>query len=413
MFRGKGTDGRKGRTEGTDGRDGRKGQTEGTDSWKGLKMDIVKKEIKEALLGDLVSMDRRLVVSGLQRVKYRNGLRDGFGNVLIMGVMCSRRWYMTKKSAKQIRELAVKAMQDMGRMMLLGSLPEAEAVYCTYLLNHPAVLTFTQGRDGIIEVAAYSARDLSGMLATYRTLNRFQKAMRDVLERMSEEGEAKRQNALREQGREDKQRDKQEKRDKKQAKKLARKQERERKRQNGPLAMLWKNTVGVNLLKQGKTQQEQVGKTETGNAAAPAEQAKTGNTAAPAEQTVTGFAAAPAEQTVTGSAAAPAEQTVTGSAAAPVEQTAADFAAAQAAATEARLMAEAAEARLAAAEARLAAEQAQAQLAEMQAKLAAAQQTQSTSNTGTSGISDSTGNSNTGTSGSNTGNRKKNRKKKK
>ena len=187
-------------------------------------MDIVKKEIKEALLGDLVSMDRRLVVSGMQRVKYRNGLRDGFGNVLIMGVMCSRRWYMTKKSAKQIRELAVKAMQDMGRMMLLGSLPEAEAVYCTYLLNHPAVLTFTQGRDGIIEVAAYSARDLSGMLATYRTLNRFQKAMRDILERMSEEGEAKRQNALREQGREDKQRDKQEKRDKKQAKKLAKKQ---------------------------------------------------------------------------------------------------------------------------------------------------------------------------------------------
>ena len=376
---------------------------EGTDSWKGLKMDIVKKEIKEALLGDLVSMDRRLVVSGMQRVKYRNGLRDGFGNVLIMGVMCSRRWYMTKKSAKQIREQAVKAMQDMGRMMLLGSLPEAEAVYCTYLLNHPAVLTFTQGRDGIIEVAAYSARDLSGMLATYRTLNRFQKAMRDILERMSEEGEAKRQNALREQGREDKQRDKQEKRDKKQAKKLARKQERERKRQNGPLALLWRNTVGVNLLKQGKTQQEQVGKTETGNTAAPA------------------------------------------------EQTAADFAAAQAAATEARLMAEAAEARLAAAEARLAAEQAQAQLAEMQAKLAAAQQTQSNSNTGSSGISDSTGtsNSNTGSSGisgisdstgtsnsntgsnntgtsgsntgsntgtntgSNTGNRKKNRKKKK
>ena len=388
---------------------------EGTDSWKGLKMDIVKKEIKEALLGDLVSMDRRLVVSGMQRVKYRNGLRDGFGNVLIMGVMCSRRWYMTKKSAKQIREQAVKAMQDMGRMMLLGSLPEAEAVYCTYLLNHPAVLTFTQGRDGIIEVAAYSARDLSGMLATYRTLNRFQKAMRDVLERMSEEGEAKRQNALREQGREDKQRDKQEKRDKKQAKKLAKKQERERKRQNGPLALLWRNTVGVNLLKQGKTQQEQVGKTETGNTAAPA------------------------------------EQTVTGSAAAPAEQTAADFAAAQAAATEARLMAEAAEARLAAAEARLAAEQAQAQLAEMQAKLAAAQQTQSNSNTGSSGISDSTGtsNSNTGSSGisgisdstgtsnsntgsnntgtsgsntgsntgtntgSNTGNRKKNRKKKK
>ena len=384
-------------------------------------MDIVKKEIKEALLGDLVSMDRRLVVSGMQRVKYRNGLRDGFGNVLIMGVMCSRRWYMTKKSAKQIRELAVKAMQDMGRMMLLGSLPEAEAVYCTYLLNHPAVLTFTQGRDGIIEVAAYSARDLSGMLATYRTLNRFQKAMRDSLERMSEEGEAKRQNALREQGREDKQRDKQEKRDKKQAKKLARKQERERKRQNGPLALLWRNTVGVNLLKQGKTQQEQVGKTVTGSAAAPAEQAKTGTTAAPAEQAVTGTTAAPAEQTVTGSVAAPAEQT------------AADFAAAQAAATEARLMAEAAEARLAAAEARLAAEQAQAQLAEMQAKLAAAQQTQSNSSTGSTGISDSTGNSSTGTSGStgnsstgtsgsstgtsntgsSTGNRKKNRKKKK
>lgn len=181
----------------------------------------VKKEIRQALLGDLVLTDNKLVVSGIRMAKFRYGLQDGIGSVFFLGVMCRRRWYMTKKSRKQIRELAVKAMQDMGRMVGLKSCPDGEAVYCAYLLNNPAILTFTQGRDGIIEMTAYSGRGISGLIATFRTLNRFQKAMQGVLERMSEAGEQKKLNALQEQEKKERLDQKQAKRDRKQAKERA------------------------------------------------------------------------------------------------------------------------------------------------------------------------------------------------
>ena len=281
-------------------------------------MNSVKKEIKEALLGDLVPFDKKLVVSGVRRTKFRNGLRDGFQSVLFFGVMCSRRWYMTKKSGKQIRELAVKAMQDMGRIVMLSTLPESEAVYCTYLLNHPAILTFTQGRDGVIEVAAYSARDLSGMLAAYRTLNHFQKLMGNALERMSEEGEQKKQNAIREQSMQEKQAAKQAKLNKKQARKQEKSEKKQARRQNS----IW------NLLRKGAVNTDGVAQVQK-----------------------------PAQ----------AQNPVQ-------EQTEAGYVEAQAAAKEARLAAEAAEAKLAAAEARLAAEQAEARLANMQEQLAAVQE---------------------------------------
>ena len=190
-------------------------------------MNIVKKEIRQALLGDLVPTDNKLVVSGRRMTKIRYGVWDGMGNVLILGGMCRRRWYMTKKSRKQIRELAVKAMQDMGRMVGLKSNPDLDTVYCSYLLNAPAILTFTQGKDAVIEVAAYSGRGLSGLIATFRTLNRFQKAMQDAMERMSETGEATRWNEIRQRELQDDQNQKLAKKKAKQEKKQARKQARQ------------------------------------------------------------------------------------------------------------------------------------------------------------------------------------------
>ena len=190
-------------------------------------MNIVKKEIRQALLGDLVPTDNKLVVSGRRMTKIRYGVWDGMGNVLILGVMCRRRWYMTKKSRKQIRELAVKAMQDMGRMVGLKSNPDLDTVYCSYLLNAPAILTFTQGKDAVIEVAAYSGRGLSGLIATFRTLNRFQKAMQDAMERMSETGEANRWNEIRQRELQDDRNQKLAKKKAKQEKKQARKQARQ------------------------------------------------------------------------------------------------------------------------------------------------------------------------------------------
>ena len=190
-------------------------------------MDAVKKEIREALLGDLIpTQDGRLAVSFTRLAKYRNGLGDGYDKVLFFGVMCKRRWYLSAKPANKMRELAVKGMQNMGRMMYLSSDQEKEAVYCTYLLNNPTILTYTRGKDGIIEVAAYSARGLNGWIACFRTLNAFQKKVPEVMQRMSEEDEKKRLSDIREQTATDRLLDKQAKKEKKLEKKRLRKEKR-------------------------------------------------------------------------------------------------------------------------------------------------------------------------------------------
>lgn len=189
-------------------------------------MDELRREIKEALLGSLVPSDGRLVVSTNRWAKYRAGMQDGYDKVRIFGVMSRKRWYLSRKKAKQIRELAVKGMQNMGRMISLSSAPDLEAVYCSYLINNPAILTFQRNQDGTIELTAYSGRGFSGWLACFRTLNRFQKEVPEVLQRMSEEDEQLKKNELREERAENKRQFKQAKIERKQEKKLRRREKR-------------------------------------------------------------------------------------------------------------------------------------------------------------------------------------------
>jgi hypothetical protein len=190
-------------------------------------MDALRKEIREALLGDLMpTEDGRIAVSFTRLAKYVNGLGDGYDKVRIFGVMCRRRWYLSKKNARQMHELAVKGMQDMGRMMWLSSDPEKEAVFCSYLLNTPAILTYSRGEDGVIEMACYSARGLSGWIACYRTLNKFQRKVPNDLQRMSEEDEQKKQGVVRAQAMEERLQTRQAKKEKKLEKKRLRKEKR-------------------------------------------------------------------------------------------------------------------------------------------------------------------------------------------
>ena len=201
-------------------------------------MNAIKKEIKQALLGDMISVDGRLVTSGKWTTKYRFGFRDGFDRVLFLGVMSRKRWYRSKKSEKQLKAVAIKAMQDMGRMMYLQSDLSLEAVYCTYLMNQPSILTFSQGTNGI-EVTAFSGRGISGWIAILRTLNRFQKGMSQNMERLSEEDEMRRKNAVKQKDTEEKKREKQDKLDQKQEKKKQKKDKKQAKKKER-----WKKTTG-------------------------------------------------------------------------------------------------------------------------------------------------------------------------
>ena len=330
-------------------------------------MDALKKEIKEALLGSLIPSDGRLQVSTNRWAKYRAGMQDGYDKVRIFGVMSRKRWYLSRKNAKQIRELAVKGMQNMGRMMELSSAPELEAVYCSYLLNNPAILTFQRNQDGTIELTAYSGRGFSGWVSCFRTLNRFQKEVPEVLQRMSEEDEQQKKTELREQVLENKLLNKQAKKDKKQEKKRLKKEKRKARLER---------MVGFHPSKL-------LSKPEAGNESINSKQLTAENSFEAAQGETTSkkaFKAAQGETASKKAFEAAQEEKVYEKAFEEVQETAADNsfdamkeeqARLQMEAEKAKLEAQAAQARLEAAQAKLAAQEAQAKLAEVEARLQA------------------------------------------
>ena len=307
-------------------------------------MNELKKEIREALLGSLVPGDERLRVSVNRWAKYRSGMQDGYDKVRFWGVMSRKRWYLSRKSAKQIHELAVRGMQRMGRMIELESEPDLEAVYCTYLLNNPTILTFQRNHDGTIELTAYSGRGLNGWIACFRTLNRFQKEVPEVLQRMSEEDEQQKRNAIREENLENKRQIKQAKLDKKKEKKRLRKEKRKARfeKMAGFLPSKLLSSPGESM-RTGLEDQEAL-RAELEDQTSLMEEEQAGLTEEEHEL--------PEEE----------EQ---------AELLAEENARLMAEAKKAKLEAEAAQARLEAAEAKLAAREAQAKLAEAEAKLAA------------------------------------------
>ncbi len=175
-------------------------------------MDNLKKEIRQALLGDLVPDEKRLAVSGQNRVIFRNGLRDGFGSVLFFGVLKKRRWFYVNKKAKNIEERCLKTMQDMGRMLNLKELESGEGVYISYLLGIPTILTYTCIKDKLT-ATAYSGRSLFGLIAVYRALFTFETALSEELSRFASETE-----------KDLKRKEKEEAKEEKKARKMAKKQ---------------------------------------------------------------------------------------------------------------------------------------------------------------------------------------------
>ena len=336
-------------------------------------MDELKREIKEALLGDLVpTADGRLAVSFTRRGKYRNGLGDGYDKVLILGVMCRRRWYLSRKNAKQMRELAAKGMQNMGRMMSLSAEPDMEAVYCSYLLNPPAIVTYQRGKDGVIEVDAYSARGFGGWFACFRSLNRFQKNVPEVLQRMSEEDEKGKQTAIREQDAQDRLRIRQAKKERKQEKKRLRKEKRREHMQSivGVLPKLPKFSA-EDKASQGRIWQKETEEDISMETAmnASAEEQAVGASVNAEEPGYSDGAVNIAVEKQNVAANASGEEAI--------DAMRAEQARLEAEAERAKLAAQAAQAKLEAAQAKLEAEEAQAKLAEVEAKLTAAQTSKS------------------------------------
>ncbi|MBP5305619.1 MAG: hypothetical protein J6Z02_07180 [Lachnospiraceae bacterium] len=151
-------------------------------------MDSLSNEIKQALLGDLVPDEKRLAVSGQRKVIFRNGLRDGFGSVFFFGILKKRRWYYVNKKAVKIEDKALKVMQNMGRMLNLRELSGGDAVYISYIIGRPVVLTYTVNKDKLT-LAAYSGRSLFGLISVFRALFTFEAALEGDITRFASDSE--------------------------------------------------------------------------------------------------------------------------------------------------------------------------------------------------------------------------------
>ena len=149
-------------------------------------MDQVTKEIRQMLLGNLVTDGKYLTVSPNRLEGLRYGVNDGADTVILRGVMRHTRYYKSGLSKGKIKESAHNAMMDIGRKVILQSNPEAETIICRYMLTKPIVLLFEIDDIGI-KVQTFTARSLSGLISEIWVRGRFMSKMPDELEPINKE----------------------------------------------------------------------------------------------------------------------------------------------------------------------------------------------------------------------------------
>jgi hypothetical protein len=149
-------------------------------------LDQVTKEIRQMLLGNLVTEGKYLTVSPSRLEGLRYGINDGADTVILRGVMKHTRYYKSNLAKGKIKESAHNAMMDIGRKVLLQSNPEAETIICRYMVTKPIVLLFEVDDIGI-KVQTFTARSLSGLISEAWIRARFMKRMPDELEPINKE----------------------------------------------------------------------------------------------------------------------------------------------------------------------------------------------------------------------------------
>ena len=145
-------------------------------------MVALEKEIRQVLLGKTKLLnDGRL--SSLEAGDYMmpRGIADGAGAVRFFGVARRARVLDGRLSEWKLKEAVRKAMQNIGRGLVLQEDPEAIACLLRYVLTKPAVLCFHyQGEQPVL--AAYSGRGLTGWISRRRAMNTFRKQLPDTVE---------------------------------------------------------------------------------------------------------------------------------------------------------------------------------------------------------------------------------------
>ena len=149
-------------------------------------MDSVTREIRQVLLGNVVTEGKYLTVSSGRLDGLRYGVTDGADTVVLRGVMRHTKYFQSNLAKGKIKDIAHKAMMDIGRKVVLKSNPDAEAILCRYMATKPLVLLFEVDDIGI-KVQTYTARSLSGLISEAWIRRRLMKKLPDELTPVNKE----------------------------------------------------------------------------------------------------------------------------------------------------------------------------------------------------------------------------------
>lgn len=144
--------------------------------------DPKRAEIRRVLLGRAVlAEDGRLAaLSAGTLMKTPIGVGDGAGAVGIFGVTRRIRRYGTKDGKARVSAAAAKAMQNVGRGLILNEQPEALACLIRYVLTRPVVLTFDY-EGGAPMLTAWTGRGLTAWFAMNRAIKAFERGLPDTM----------------------------------------------------------------------------------------------------------------------------------------------------------------------------------------------------------------------------------------
>ena len=137
---------------------------------------MIKKEIKQMLLGNLVPSGKYLEVSGNPLTGVSRGVTDGADRVLIFGVMRHTKYYKTELNPNRARDLGHKGLMEIGRKVILKSNPNAETVICRYMLTSPIVLYYEVDEIGV-NIETYTGRGIPGLFSELWVRHQFFKKM--------------------------------------------------------------------------------------------------------------------------------------------------------------------------------------------------------------------------------------------
>ncbi|MBQ3578228.1 MAG: hypothetical protein II974_06155 [Firmicutes bacterium] len=128
------------------------------------------KEVKSVLMGRMLpTEDGRLSSIPKNDFRLPIGISDGAGAVRFFGLARKARRLDTKEPRLSVMAAVPKAMQNIGRALILQELPYVRACFIRYVMTRPVVITLEYEGE-VPYVTAWAGRGISGLISINRAL---------------------------------------------------------------------------------------------------------------------------------------------------------------------------------------------------------------------------------------------------